>query len=220
MNALIEYSINENDFVLSPDRVLFWVQQKTLIIADLHIGKTGHFRKSGIAVPQSVFKEDLQRLFSLLLFYKAEQLIIVGDLSHSRANKEMDLFKKWRNDFSMLHILLANGNHDILDDAWYDEMFITRKNNLLVGNFSFCHDPADIKQNFLLKGSYTFCGHLHPCITMKGKGRQTLQLPCFYFKNTYSVLPAFSRFTGFSKIEAEAGENVFAVLEKGIVQVQ
>jgi len=220
MNALIEYSINENNFVLSPDRIIFWQEQKTLIIADLHIGKAGHFRKSGIAVPQQVFKEDLQKLFSLLLFFKAEQLIIVGDLSHSRANKEMDLFKKWRTDFPLLKILLANGNHDILDDAWYDEMKITRKKNLRIDQFYFCHDPADIKPELLKKGFYTFCGHLHPAVTMKGRGRQSLQFPCFYFKNNYGILPAFSRFSGVSKIEAEEGENVFAIIENGILQVQ
>ncbi len=220
MNALIKYSINDNDFVLSPDRTLFWEKQKTLILADLHIGKTGHFRKAGIAVPQKIFREDLQRLFTLLLFFKAEQLIIVGDLSHSRANKEMDLFKKWRNDFPKLKILLANGNHDILEDGWYKEMNITRKNNFKVDKFSFCHDPADVKDEWLLKGNYTFCGHLHPGINIKGKGKQGLQLPCFYFKNNYAVLPAFSRFTGVSKIEPEEGENVFAVIENGLVQIR
>ena len=68
MNALVAYTINENDFVLSPERVMYWEKQKTLIIADLHIGKTGHFRKSGIPVPQNVFKEDLQD-YSLKYFF-------------------------------------------------------------------------------------------------------------------------------------------------------
>ena len=113
--------INENDFVLSPERVMYWEKQKTLIIADLHIGKTGHFRKSGIPVPQNVFKEDLQRLFTQILFFKAEKLIIAGDLSHSKSNKEMDLFKKWRNDLRWFRYDLVNGNHDILEESWYGE---------------------------------------------------------------------------------------------------
>src|SRR5574339_588728 len=107
MNALIAYTINESDLILSPDRVLFWEKQKALIVADLHIGKTGHFRKAGIPVPQNVYKEDLQRLFSQVLFFKAEQLIIAGDLSHSKGNRELELFKKWRNDFRSLKILLV-----------------------------------------------------------------------------------------------------------------
>lgn len=220
MNALIEYAINENNFVLSPQRTLFWENQKTLIIADLHLGKAGHFRKSGIAVPQKVFKEDLQRLFTQLLYFKAEQLIIIGDFSHSQSNKEMDFFKKWRNDFSLLNILLVNGNHDILEDHWYDEMRITRTPKLNLEKISFCHDPGDIKEDSLIRAVYSFCGHLHPAINMKGRGRQVLQFPCFYFRNTYAVLPAFSHFTGMVKVEPQKDEHVFAIVENGLVQVQ
>jgi len=62
-----------------------------LIISDLHFGKTGHFRKSGIAVPQGVYKEDLQRLVSQIQYFQPSQLIIVGDFFHSQLNKELEL---------------------------------------------------------------------------------------------------------------------------------
>lgn len=220
MNALVSYSINENNFVLSPERTILWEKQNTLIIADLHIGKTGHFRKSGIAVPQKVYKEDLQRLFTQILYSKADQLIIVGDLSHSRSNKEMEIFKRWRNDFSSLSIHLVNGNHDILNDEWYDELNISRSDQLLIDNFSFCHDPEDIKGNSSIPDPYTFSGHIHPGIHIKGKGKQAMQFPCFYFKNSYAMLPAFSRFTGISKVAPKKGENVFAIVENELLQIQ
>ncbi len=220
MNALVSYSINENNFVLSPERTIFWEKQNTLILADLHIGKSGHFRKSGIAVPQKIYQEDLQRLFTQILYWKADKMVIVGDLSHSRSNKEMELFKRWRKDFSSLTIHLVNGNHDILNESWYEEMNITRSDQLLIDGFSFCHDPEDIKINLTKKNPYTFSGHLHPGINIKGMGKQTLQFPCFYFKNSYAMLPAFSRFTGYSKVIPKKGENVFAIVENGILQVQ
>jgi uncharacterized protein len=218
MNALVAYTINGNDFVLSPERVLFWQKEKTLIIADLHIGKTGHFRKSGIPVPQNVFKEDLQRLFSQILFFKAERLIIAGDLSHSKSNKEMDLFKKWRHDHDALQMILVNGNHDILDEKWYEELNIETKDCLDIDNFSFCHDPEEA----LVKDPkhYIFCGHLHPGISVRGRGRQSLQFPCFYFGNNIGILPAFSRFTGCVNVRGETGENIFAIVDNGIMQVQ
>jgi DNA ligase-associated metallophosphoesterase len=219
MNALVRYAINENDFVLSPERVMYWEKQKTLIIADLHIGKTGHFRKSGIGVPQNVFKEDMQRLFTQILFFKAEQLIIAGDLSHSSSNKEMELFRKWRNDMAALNIRLVNGNHDILDENWYKEMKIDRVDSLQIESFSFYHDPADAAKNISGK-NYSFCGHLHPGVSIRGRGRQSLQFPCFYFGHTIGILPAFSRFTGFVNVNAQEGENVFALVENSIMQVQ
>ena len=219
MNALVKYSINENDFALSQERVMFWEKQKTLILADLHIGKTGHFRKSGIPVPQNIFKEDLQRLFTQILFFKAEQVIIAGDLSHSRSNKEMDLFKKWRCDLSSLKMILVNGNHDILDEKWYEELSIERKDKLHIEDFSFCHDPAEAINNALIEKQYTFCGHLHPGISMRGRGKQALTFPCFHFRNQVGVLPAFSRFTGYVPVIPQKGEHVFAIHDNGIMQV-
>src|SRR5687767_5139123 len=94
MARLLSHIIKDEHFILSSERSLFWEAQNTLIVADLHVGKTGHFRKAGISVPQSVYKDDLHRLLSQILFFKAERLIIAGDLSHSVANLEMDLFRK------------------------------------------------------------------------------------------------------------------------------
>src|SRR5206468_3003851 len=124
MQVPILYKLHQQTLWLTAQRSIFWEEQKALIIADLHFGKTGHFRKSGIAVPQSVFKEDLHRLFALIQHFKPEQLIIVGDMFHSLANKEMDFFIRWRNDTSTLNIHLIKGNHDILHDDWYKEACI------------------------------------------------------------------------------------------------
>jgi uncharacterized protein len=51
-------------------------------------------------------------------------------------------------------------------------------------------------------------------------GRQSLQFPCFHFTKNYCVLPAFSRFTGLALIDAAKNENVFAIVENKIVQLQ
>jgi len=69
MAAFIPHTILNNTFLLSADRCIFWEDKKTLILSDLHLGKTGHFRKSGIAIPQAVFKEDMQRLVTLLQIF-------------------------------------------------------------------------------------------------------------------------------------------------------
>src|SRR6476469_1872159 len=119
MSTPVHHIIRNNRFWLSPQRCLFWEQQHALIVSDLHLGKTGHFRKQGIAVPQAVYKEDLQRLFSEIQYYKPKQLIIVGDMFHSKENRELDLFVRWRNDMPQVDVHLVKGNHDILKDEWY-----------------------------------------------------------------------------------------------------
>src|ERR1700685_2130790 len=99
MQSPVPYKIKKQQLWLSPERMLFWEDEKALIVSDLHFGKTGHFRKSGIAVPQSVYKEDLQRLVSQIQHFQPSQIIIVGDFFHSQMNKELDLFQKWRENF-------------------------------------------------------------------------------------------------------------------------
>lgn len=221
MRNPLPHIVQNNSFWVSPERSLFWEEQNTLIVADLHLGKSGHFRKSGIAVPQTIYKADLQRLMSQLYLYKAERLIIVGDLTHSDANKELDLFLKWRKDFSLLHIDLVKGNHDILDDDWYNEADIKIHSwKLATGNFIFLHDPrARKKLTDKEMGFYSFVGHLHPGILMKGQGKQSLRFPCFYFAKDYCVLPAFSRFTGTYKVQPQKGEMVYALVGDRLVQI-
>jgi metallophosphoesterase superfamily enzyme len=72
MTAPVLHCIRDHHFWLSPERVLYWEEEKTLILSDLHFGKTGHFRKSGIAVPQSIYQQDLQRLFHQISFFNPE----------------------------------------------------------------------------------------------------------------------------------------------------
>jgi uncharacterized protein len=216
VQAPLLHTIYDQHLWLTAQRSIFWEEQKALIVSDLHFGKTGHFRKSGIPVPQTIYKEDLQRLISLLNYFKPAQLIVVGDFFHSHENTELDLFKRWRNDFPDLKIILVRGNHDILKDSWYKEADIeVIEKELLQRPCLFMHDRCTDRDDV-----YTFCGHIHPGIYLHGLGRQGLRLPCFYFAKDHCILPAFSRFTGTALIEPERNENVYAIVENKLLQMQ
>lgn len=208
-------------FWLTPQRTLFWENEKTLIVADLHLGKTGHFRKSGIAVPNRVYKEDLQVLLHQILFFKTERLLIIGDMTHSVQNKELELFQRWRTDFSLLEILLIKGNHDILSDRWYEETRIqTFNEELVIKDFCFRHDKSKSIKSDKSPELFTFLGHVHPGVRLKGGGRQQLLFPCFYFTSDFCVLPAFSRFTGTYTIRPRKEDAVFAIVSNQIIKVK
>jgi DNA ligase-associated metallophosphoesterase len=214
----VQHIINKNHFWLSAERCIYWEEEKALIVSDLHFGKTGHFRKSGIAVPQNIFKEDLQRLFTQIQNYKPEQLIVVGDMFHSSANKELDLFLKWRNDLSHLTIHLIKGNHDILKESWYTSAnIIIHQKQYSVSDFCFAHDIED--SDCADSASYFFSGHIHPGIILNGMGKQTLRFPCFYFTKKYAILPAFSRFTGLALVEPSRTDEVYALVEKSVIRM-
>lgn len=210
MQQILPHSISGSKFLLSVDRCIYWEEQKTIILSDLHFGKTGHFRKAGIGIPQTVFKEDVQRFVSLLQTFKPTNVIVIGDMFHSHDNKEHELFLKWRKDFSQLHIQLIMGNHDVLHQNWYQAAGIeVIKDELQIGQFSFIHD---INECEMKDDVYCFSGHIHPGISIGGQARQSVHLPCFYFSKQYAVLPAFGKFTGTYPIKPKRGENVFAVM--------
>jgi DNA ligase-associated metallophosphoesterase len=216
MQMPVLHILQQQQLWLTTQRAIYWQQQNALILSDLHLGKTGHFRKHGIAIPQQVYKEDLQRLASLMAHFKPALLIIVGDLFHSHANKELDLFVKWRNDFSHVHIQLVKGNHDILKADWYLHAGIeTVEHEWQLGPFRFMHNmPADCGA---ADKPYCFSGHLHPGIKLNGLAKQSLAFPCYYFGSHHAVLPAFSRFTGLATIKPQKGDQLFALVEDAVV---
>lgn len=219
MQAPTSYQIRGQQCWLTAERCLFWETEQALVVADLHFGKTGHFRKSGIPIPPSVYKEDLQRLFQQIQYFQPRELIFVGDLFHSRANLEHELFSKWRFDLPHLPMHLVMGNHDQhskhdhdgLDLVIHDEEF--RK-----GPFSFVHDYQPATSN-LQPPTYFISGHIHPGIRLQGGGKQSLRFPCFYFAPNFAVLPAFSRFTGMALIDPQKGDDVYAIVDKSLIQV-
>jgi DNA ligase-associated metallophosphoesterase len=218
MKAPFPFRLKGQQLWLSPDRCIFWEEERSLIVSDLHFGKTGHFRKWGIAVPQAVYREDLQRLLAQIQYFQPREILIVGDLFHSRENKELELFLKWTDDLSGLHFRLVKGNHDILHQDWYAEAgIVVSPEKWQVGDFLFIHDIATADSGAAQGtgggvGCYIFSGHIHPGIRINGLGRQSLQFPCFYFGANHAVIPAFSRFTGTVSIEPERDSAVFAIV--------
>lgn len=215
MQAPTLYKLQQQNLWLSSQRSIFWEEEKVLIVSDLHFGKTGHFRKWGIGVPQNIYKEDLQRLVNLLHHFQPSQLIVVGDFFHSSVNTELDWFKRWRDDFSHIKVILVRGNHDILKDSWYEETAIdVIYPTLQLGPFLFSHDQCDANSSL-----YSFCGHIHPGILVHGLGKQSLRFPCFYFGQTHCILPAFSKFTGAVAMDKAAAKAVYAIVENELVKM-
>jgi uncharacterized protein len=215
MQAPLLHQIHGQKLWLSGYRSIFWEEQSALIVSDCHFGKTGHFRKAGIAVPQQVYKEDLQKLLDLVQHFQPSQLIVVGDLFHSHDNLELNWFKKWRNDLPELEIILVRGNHDILPQKWYaDARIELAEEKLKIGSFVFSHENCETQE-----GEFIFCGHIHPGILLNGLGKQSLRFPCFFFHHQYCILPAFSKFTGLAIMDPGEGEDVFIVVDNKVVKM-
>jgi uncharacterized protein len=199
---------------LLPSGALYLYAHQALLVADAHIGKASSFRQLGVPVPRGTTGETLQAISADLQTTQAQQLIFLGDFLHSRhahqsAATQAEL-ARWRRLHEALPITLIRGNHDDKagDPAASLRMDVVDE-PLRLGNFALCHHPQPVQ------GTYVLAGHWHPCITLQGKARERLRLPCFWFgdaqQHAVGVLPAYGSFTGMHPIERRASDQIFVV---------
>jgi DNA ligase-associated metallophosphoesterase len=201
--------------ILDKEKAIYWPARQMLIISDIHIGKSAHFRRYGIPVPSTIGQQDLSRLTKLIKSYNPVILLITGDMFHNKVNSDVDYFKTWRSQHPDLNVMLIKGNHDALEAHDYVDLGIEIFNKeLLMYPFRFIHDKPEEFDEY-----YNITGHIHPGITVFGKARQSLRFPCFYFSDTCAVLPAFSAFTGLSNIKPQEGDTFYAITPSSVVAV-
>lgn len=184
---------------LLPDRAAYWPAQRSLLIADLHLGKGDIFRDAGLAVPSGGTGHDLARLAQLLQAHPARALYVLGDLLHGTeyGARWRSHWQTWRDAHAALHIVAIAGNHDRrLADARLElELAGTR---LAVGPLLLSHLPA--------AGNGVVCGHLHPVVKLpRVPGRHA----AFVQQSGQLILPAFSRFTGGHEWNAQPQQQLF-----------
>ncbi len=202
---------------LSSGRALYWTEHEALILSDLHLGKAAHFRKHGIPLPEDSGRDTLARLEWLINAYEPKSVIIIGDLFHSSINRNWKNFINFRMKFDELEMILVRGNHDILNDSDYANASLTLKNTLYLAPFFFIHDPGlQIKEP---EGSITVSGHIHPGIRIKGKGRQSISLPCYHLQDNRLILPAFGTLTGIYPVKKKKDNRIFAISDGYVFEV-
>lgn len=210
------HSLAGQQLLLLPERAIFWQEQKALLLADLHLGKAGHFRKAGIPIPGHVHRQDLQVLESLVQQWQPRDVIFLGDLFHSSLNSEWFWFEEWLEQHPAVRFILIKGNHDVLPQSIYSSSRLEiREENMEIFPFILTHHPPE--PTGAPTKLYALCGHVHPAVSLKGPAQQQLSLPCFYFGLHWGLLPAFGKFTGFYKIKPKAGEDVYGVLPERVI---
>jgi uncharacterized protein len=200
---------------LLPQKAIYWERERALLMADLHLGKINHFRKSGIPVPSKANDRNLELIVELIAATKPDRVIFLGDLFHSHYNPEWEVFGELVKHFQSISFELVLGNHDILSEGQYARKGITLHNELRMHPFIFTHHPLEKEEEEL----YNLAGHIHPGATLHGKARQSITLPCFYFGKHQGILPAFGMFTGLARIKPMKYDGVYIIVENNIVKV-
>ncbi|MFP4845948.1 ligase-associated DNA damage response endonuclease PdeM [Winogradskyella sp. PE311] len=203
--------VEGENLILTNLRAIYWPNENAIVLSDLHIGKTGHFKKHGIPIPDAILQKDLERLEFLIHHYRAKKMLVVGDLFHAQYNEDMVTFKTWLLKFKGLKIILIKGNHDRLSKKIMTEFNFTTETELELHPFLFVHEPLESHND-----KFTISGHIHPGIIISGKGKQKLKLPCYHINRNQIILPAFSLFTGLNTRQLLSDAVSYAFTESSI----
>jgi DNA ligase-associated metallophosphoesterase len=202
---------------LLPDRVVHWRAKSSLLVADPHFGKAATFRAAGIYVPEETTTATLSRLDAVIAETGARRIVFLGDFLHAREGRHpatFDAIGIWRAKHESIAMLLVRGNHDrragdppaSLQIECVDGPHIEQP-------FAFAHHPVPVA------GAYVLAGHIHPGARLRGAGRESARVPCFWFGREIAVLPAFGEFTGLATIEAHPGDRVWVTTGQEVISV-
>jgi hypothetical protein len=218
---------------LIPERAAFVEATGTLLVADLHLDKPEAYRREGVPMPEGILEEMLDRLARAIERTGAREVIVLGDLLHSRrgADRRTDeRFAAWRERHP-IPMRLVGGNHDRaasrhlgtwrIGDAGHEATL-----EAVGGVLHLRHEPGagrgplDSRDHADGSPRQEACvaGHLHPMASL-ASGTRRLLLPCFHASSAALVLPAFTAFASGVRVQPAPGERVYAIAEGRVIEV-
>jgi len=214
--------IGSVELVLLAQRAVLW--ERTLFVADLHVGKPAAFGHHGIPVPIATVDADLIRLSELVAATKAQHVIVLGDLLHDATGRDaatMGRVAAWRAEQMTLRMTLVRGNHDKrAGDPPGDWRIECVSEGERLGPFTLLHRPPEnVEAEQDGPGPVSLFGHVHPVVVMQGPARMSERSACFVCGPRTVLLPAFGSFTGGKAIMPLASERVFAIGDGSVMEV-
>ena len=168
-----------------PNGALWMPNTKTIVVSDLHLGKSNRIaRRSGALIPPYENAETLARLAQAVSALEPQTVICLGDsfddLAGTDALAETDLAtlvglqagRDW---------IWIEGNHD----PGPIDLGGSHRATVVIGDLAFRHIATDATPEV--------SGHYHPKFGIKGAGRTR---PCFIYDAHRLILPAFGAYTG------------------------
>ena len=200
---------------LLPQGVVFLSDSATLVVADVHLGKSAAFRAQGLPVPEGDTVRDLQRLLDLARNCHAAHLVVAGDLFHAPSGITPLLETALAGFITELGlpITLVVGNHDVKLKQFPSQIRAVASLDL-AESIRVIHDPAHASGERL-----HLSGHWHPVVRIPDGRRTSLRLPCFLYRNHTLVLPAFGSFTGGAILSPAPDDRVFVALREQVIEL-
>lgn len=206
---------------LLPERALLLPEHRTLLVADLHLGKAETYRSLGVPMPEGIAEESLERLELAIDRSGAASVIVLGDLVHCEEGMEdpvVEIMARWRRRVS-LPMSLIGGNHDAavsIPRSWRVEDDGAERR---LGPFRLQHHPRPTDAAVDGDDPVVLAGHLHPVLSL-GEGARRVLAHAFVVEPGQVILPAFTPFARGARVRSESdrGRRIFAIAEGQVVE--
>ena len=208
-NYLVSKIIFNHEFLFDITGSIFFKKYKTLILADLHLGKGISLNDAGNIIPLYDFNETIENLRKIIKKYNPSTIISLGDSFHNN-NTLLNMTEEQINNVkeltSKIRFIWINGNHDhdLCDKEKIGGEFC---NDLKFRKFTFRH----IKTS-KITDQFEFSGHYHPKTYLK-INKTKYYYKCFVVGKNFCILPSFGHYTGgidikSKKLKSQIDRNV------------
>lgn len=195
--------LNGAAVTLRASGALWLEEQRTLVVADLHLEKGSAYAMRGQMLPPYDTRETLRRLQAEVMATLPDAVVLLGDTFHDRKSEDRlarDDAQTLRSLAGATRLIWVIGNHDAdgpraLPGDVADE--------LSVAGLTLRHEPVDGPQ------VGEVAGHLHPCARVVAS-RGSVRRRCFVTDGSRMVVPAFGAYAGGLNIRDAAFAGLFS----------
>lgn len=187
---------------VDPSGVVWWPDERLLIVADLHLEKGASLASRGALIPPYDTAATLARLGEAILRLRPARVIALGDSFHDEkvsTTLPEGLRQQLRGLMAGTEWVWIAGNHDPLPPADIGGDFTAE---LGLGPLLLRHEP----QPGRARGEVS--GHLHPAASVTVRGR-SLRRRCAACDGERMILPAFGAYTGGLNLRDDAFRGLF-----------
>ena len=193
------------NLLLDLSGALYWPEERTLVVADLHLEKGSSFATRGVLLPPYDTAATLALLGRVIARHAPRLVIALGDSFHVGGGpaRVMAQDRATLTGLQRGHdwVWIA-GNHD--PDPAQNIGGVFAK-SLSLGPLTFRHEPTQGAADCEI------AGHLHPSARVTQRGRAVTR-KCFAADARRMILPAFGAYAGGLNIRDRAFIDVFGAL--------
>jgi hypothetical protein len=218
------------------------IEDKTLVISDLHLGIEYEIYTKGITIPPRI-KKQRGRIFRLIRETDVEKLVLLGDVKHNvpqtSIGEKENLPKFFKDLKEEVEVHIVKGNHDGNIEKLVGEVEVHPTSGFRQGEFYFNHGHAWPEKE-IFESRTLIQGHSHPAIEFKDKLGFSSVMPCWLKGRlntdklqenigtvetsrleSFVIVPAFNRMITGMPVNREDDESLLGpLLENGIIDVE